>query len=340
MKKNFALLLLLFFATACAPRLQAIGPEEMRPSLTETAIHTADGIDLPLRRFWPQGKPRAMILALHGFNDYSKGFSEPAKKFAEAGIALYAYDQRGFGAAPQRGIWAGEEHLIKDLNVAARLIKQEHPDLPLFLLGESMGGAVVILAATGGDPPPADGLILSAPALWSWDNLTPFSRWMLRESAHVIPWVTVRPTGLRLRASSNDRALYDLYRDRLVIKDTRIDNAYFLVDLMSHAQKAIEKLYAPRYLVLYGKQEAVLPTSSVQEALRLLPSLPSAQRRVAFYPDGYHLLLRDLNADIVIKDIVEWIDHPERTLLSGAENDAPFPKNNGNTTAEDQAPAQ
>ncbi|HYD04684.1 MAG TPA: hypothetical protein VEC60_03120, partial [Reyranella sp.] len=60
--------------SACAPRLQEIGPPVDKPALTDKALHTADGVDLYLRKWLPwQGpevqKPKAVILALHGFND-------------------------------------------------------------------------------------------------------------------------------------------------------------------------------------------------------------------------------------------------------------------------------
>ena len=74
---------------------------------------------LPLRRWLPEGKPRAVVLALHGFNDYSNAFADAGPVFAAHGIALYAYDQRGFGAAPAPGRWPGSRRLVDDA-LAAR----------------------------------------------------------------------------------------------------------------------------------------------------------------------------------------------------------------------------
>src|SRR5919199_2038019 len=76
------------------------------PRLEAQRFVTADGAVLPLRRWLPEGAPKAVVLALHGFNDYSNGFAAPGPEWAAEGIATYAYDQRGFGAAPQRGQWA------------------------------------------------------------------------------------------------------------------------------------------------------------------------------------------------------------------------------------------
>ena len=81
----------------------------------------------------------AVILALHGFNDYSKGFAAPGKGMARRGFIFYAYDQRGFGRTPERGIWAGETQMIADLRVGARLVKGTHPALPLLPAGREHG---------------------------------------------------------------------------------------------------------------------------------------------------------------------------------------------------------
>ena len=284
------------------------------------AFHMPDGADLPLRVWYPWDRPaEAVILALHGFNDYSKGFAAPGKGMARRGFIFYAYDQRGFGLAPQRGIWAGETQMMDDLRVAARLVKARHPDLPLFLLGESMGGAVIMNAAVSEDPPPADGMILAAPAVWGWQTLSPLARKITETAAHVIPWVTVVPTGFHAEASSNRAALRELARDPLVIKETRIDTALGLVNLMTHAFDAAPKLDKPRWLVMFGDHEAILDRGAVNEALPQFRDLPPEQGRVAIYAHGYHLLLRDFNQYTVYDDMAAWIRDPAAPLPSGAD---------------------
>jgi alpha-beta hydrolase superfamily lysophospholipase len=318
-----AAILLPLLLCACAPRLQEIGPPVDAPRLEPDAIHMADGVDLPLRSWAPWDRPaEAVILALHGFNDYSKGFAAVGKAMARRGFVFYAYDQRGFGATPQRGIWPGEAQLIDDLRVAARLIKTRHPDLPLFLLGESMGGAVVMSAAVQPDPPVSDGLILAAPAIWGWQTISAPSRAAFEASAHLVPWMTVRPTGFRGVASSNRQALIDLGRDPLVIKHTRVDAAYGLVNLMSSAYDAAARLEQPRWLVLYGAREAILSRGAVNQALPHFNSLSPERGRTAIYRQGYHLLLRDFAQYTVFDDIAAWIRDPGAPLPSGADANA------------------
>src|SRR5262245_46783482 len=325
-----ALIFLPLLLAACAPRLQEIGPPVDQPQLIENgppknalvtgAFHMADGADLPLRVWYPWDRPAAaVILALHGFNDYSKGFAAAGKGMARRGFIFYAYDQRGFGLTPERGIWAGEAQMIDDLRVAARLVKARHPDLPLFLLGESMGGAVVMTAAVGDDPPVADGLILAAPAIWGWQTIAPWERVVTEGAVHVVQGVTVVPTGVHVQASSNRAALRDLARDPLVIKDTRVDAAYGLVNLMTSAFDAAAKLTKPRWLLMFGEHEAILDRGAVNEALPHFPDLPPDQGRIAIYPGGYHLLLRDFNQYAVYDDMAAWMRDPKAPLPSGAD---------------------
>jgi acylglycerol lipase len=152
-------------------KLASVGPMASlsSPQLADDHMVSADGSTLPLRRWLPQGEPRAVVLALHGFNDYSKAFAGPGAAWAKDGIATYAYDQRGFGAAPGRGRWPGAKRLTGDAETAAKLLRQLYPGIPVYLLGESMGGAVAILAAAGHNGAPrldVDGVILVAPAVW------------------------------------------------------------------------------------------------------------------------------------------------------------------------------
>ena len=327
---RWALILLPLLLAACAPRLQEIGPPDDAPRLiesgpakdamTEGAIHMPDGVDLPMRMWEPWDRPaEAVILALHGFNDYSKGMASPGKGMARRGFIFYAYDQRGFGRSPQHGIWAGEQQMIDDLRVAARLIKAEHPNLPLFLLGESMGGSVIMAAAVGDDPPVADGIILAAPAIWGWQTIAPIERTITEGAVHVMPWMTVVPTGIHAQASSNRAAIRDLSRDPLVIKETRIDTAYGLINLMTSAFDAASKLGKPRWLLMFGEHEAILDRGAVNKALPHFPDQPPDQGRIAIYPRGYHLLLRDFNQYAVYDDIAAWIRDPKAPLPSGAD---------------------
>jgi acylglycerol lipase len=281
-----------------------MGSTTQTPALTENAVLTADGTRLPLRS-WPAAtpSPKAVILALHGFNDYSKSFESPAEAWNADGIAVYAYDQRGFGEAPHRGLWGGIDAMTGDLAATSHLLRRRYPHTPLYLLGESMGGAVILAAYANGSRPDADGVILSAPAVWSRDHMPVYQRAALWLGAHTLPWMELTGKGLKIQPSDNIEMLRELGRDPLVIKATRIDALWGLTDLMDAALAAAPKLDT-RALILYGKTEDLIPEKAQQAFIAALP--PNGMWRQQEYATGYHMLLRDLNADIVLRDVADW----------------------------------
>jgi alpha-beta hydrolase superfamily lysophospholipase len=315
--KRLALLFALLLG-ACAPQLQPPSAATAAPQLLADRMIMNDGTALPLRQWQPAGEPKAVILALHGFNDYSFSFDAPAKSWAEAGVATFAYDQRGFGATPYRGLWAGEDRMIEDLRDAAALLRARYPATPLYLLGESMGGSVVMAAAASTDPPAADGLILAAPAVWGRETQGPIQTGALWLAAHTMPWAELTGQGLNIHPSDNIAMLRELGRDPLVIKETRVDAVYGLVNLMDLAYDAAPRLRG-RALVLYGSREDIMPGSAVVATLRRLPTEAAGRPRIALYPKGYHMLLRDLDAAAVRSDIVAWIADPTAPLPSGGD---------------------
>src|SRR3546814_18359933 len=81
---------------------------------------------------------------------------------------LFPYPTLFRSAAPARGLWPGTEAFVSDLREVVSLVGEAHPGSPIFLLGESMGAAVAMVAMALPDAPAVDGLILVAPAVWGW----------------------------------------------------------------------------------------------------------------------------------------------------------------------------
>jgi acylglycerol lipase len=321
---------------ACAPRigdearLAGIGtvraaPEPSPvPRFSGTDFVTADGWVLPLRKWLPRGTPGALILALHGFNDYSHAFEGPAEIWARRGIATYAYDQRGFGAAPERGLWPGRAALAADAATAAQILRRTYPRVPLYLLGESMGGAVAVVAMTGesGTPAPGvDGIILSAPAVWGRATMDLLPRLALWAGVRLMPELTLTGRGLKVKPSDNIEMLRALSRDPLVIKATRVDTIYGLVDLMDAALDSAPLLDVPM-LVMYGAKDELVPRAPIQRFVGSLPAECRQRARLAWYEDGYHMLLRDLEGPLVSADVASWVLDPAAPLPSGAGRSA------------------
>ncbi len=315
---SFAIALMLLLG-ACAGRLQPMGPEIGPPALNGDAVVASDGYVLPLKSWVPDDEVRAAIVALHGFNDYANAFATPGPVWAEAGIATYAYDQRGFGGTQEIGIWPGTETLVADARATVDLVRRRHPGVPVYLLGESMGGAVVLTTVAGpaddGPPIAVDGVVLVAPAVWARGTMPVYQRIPLWLGANLLPWVTLTGRGLDIQPSDNIEMLIAFSQDPLVIKETRIDTIDGLVDLMSAGLDAAPALDVPA-LILYGDNDEIIPPPPIEAMLR---RLPADRHVVAFYEDGFHMLLRDLNGNIPQADIAHWIADQAAPLPSGAD---------------------
>lgn len=299
-----AVLLLLLTAACAQPSQQGLGPARHAPAFDDASFTMADGAVLPYRLWQPAGEIKAVILALHGFNDYSRAWEMPAETWATAGIATYAYDQRGFGAAPQPGIWAGEVALTNDLRAAVALVAAKHPGVPVFVAGESMGGAVIMAAHAGGGLGVAKGAILSAPAVRGRETLSWWSNAWLWILAHTIPGFAPTVEGTGIRPSDNIPMLRELGRDPLVIKRTRVDALYGLVGLMDAAYAAAPAFDAPA-LFLIGANDNLIPDAAMGAMLDRLPK--TGARTVKTYTTGFHMLLRDLGRAKVQADVADWV---------------------------------
>jgi acylglycerol lipase len=322
------LLTTLFALTACAsPYVQASGQIVAIPRLilSPTAargfVQVSDGARLPVQVWGPpadDARPRAVIVGVHGFNDHLNTFAAAGSWWADHGILTYAYDQRGFGAAPEPGTWPGQKRMVRDLESVVAAVRDRHSEIPVFLHGNSMGGAVVLLALSeqqpGSDMASVRGASLTAPAVWGGSEMNPVYRIALWIAAHTVPSQSVTGRGLGILPSDNIEMLRALGRDPLVIKETRIDSLYGLVGLMGAAQRASEHAKGP-LLVLYGAKDWIIPRRPTAAMTAKL----TESARFVVYPAGYHMLLRDLQAQTVWRDIAAWIDDMAAPFPSGEE---------------------
>ena len=302
--------------TACnAPLVRPAGPAVQTPELTADALIARDGARLPLSRWLPDGRPRATVIALHSFGDYRMSFAELGGWLASRGIAVYAYDQRGFGATPHPGIWPGEAALVDDLAdaIAALRAGPNGADTPLFLLGESMGGGVAMIEAARA-PEGIDGLILAEPAVregiyfrYLWDA----ALWTAARAAPAAS-VTVSRTWHRDLSPAARARLAD---DPLVVREVRADTYDGLIDLTDSATAAAERITTPT-LLLFGRATGIVKKRSLCHALADLDGAATAIQ----YPGAPHLLLQARDWNRVAGDIERWIarETPPSLMDGGA----------------------
>jgi alpha-beta hydrolase superfamily lysophospholipase len=287
-------------------------PRRSRPARARGRAGDARRRPPAAARLAPGGRAALRGLALHGLADHGGNYlAEGGPLLAAGGALVYAYDQRGFGWNVGRGYWPGTETLVEDARAATALIAARHPGLPLFLLGESMGAAVALLA----DPPGLDGMVLTAPALWGRRYMPWLMRWPLEAAIHLMPVLALPNSVGGIRPTDDPEALRRLGRDPLTLREVRIDMAHGLVDLMDAAVAALPGCCrAAPTLVMLGGKDMVVPTEVSRRALR-----EAAVPRVARYPEGWHLLLRDRIRTEIVRDILAFMADPARPLPAEAE---------------------
>jgi len=296
---------------ACAVGGPLDAPDGPAP---EPHIAGAVGTALALSE-WDAPEPRAVILAVHGYGDYGPStFTLAGQSWAGEGITTYAYDQRGFGRNPSFGRWPGAEALVDDLVAVSRQLRARHACLPLVVVGHSMGGGVVLAAAAHGLD--ADALVLAAPAIWGGDQLNPLHRLASWLAAAIVPERRFTGEGVvRIQASDNIEMLRALGRDPRYLAPPSAREIFGLVRITDMAETAAAGVGLPALLLL-GDKDQIVPLGRVSQVFGRL----KGPRKVIEYPEGWHLLFRDLQAPRVWHDVAEWTlgVRPEATTCTGA----------------------
>ena len=119
----------------------------------------------------------------------------------------------------------------------------------------------------------------------------------------------------RIVASSNHLELIRNGRDPDSILSTRFDTISGLVDLMQSASESLGKTKIPT-LLLYGANDQVVEPGPMRRAL--MQAGPAPNLRAGYYPHGWHLLDRDLDAEIMYRDVAAWLTDSAAPLPSGA----------------------
>ncbi|WP_198942070.1 alpha/beta hydrolase [Gluconobacter sp. DsW_058] len=290
---------------------------DLHPTAKETALippdvtlSMSDGAHIPLR-IYPAAHPlKAVILALHGFGDSRDAWEFFAPPLSAAGIEIVAPDQRGFGATQDAGGWSKTARMIQDTREELTWLRSRYPGVHLYVMGESMGGAIALLLAT--EPPPElSGTILLAPAIMKlgepWQTVldgldTVAPRWKLDGSA--VPGERV--------ASDNIHALRRMYFDPLTQHSSTIHPLFGLTRLMATAFDDAPRVRTPMLMIFGGRDQFVLPPYTARLLQRLSGSV-----RLDEFPTAHHLMSRDKR--MTAQDVTSWILTPESALPSGGD---------------------
>ncbi|MFL5333674.1 MAG: alpha/beta hydrolase [Geminicoccaceae bacterium] len=269
-------------------------------AVRERVMVMADGFRLPLATWEPAGQAAATLICIHAFGDFRLAFAEAGPALASRGLRVHAFDQRGFGDTDGRGRWHGWRRLVRDLRAVIQMLRPADGSR-VFLLGESLGGGVALVAGARFRSEAVHGLILVEPAVRRG------VRWRLMWDVAFGTLALLAPGYSRRLARGVHAQLTPTARQRLgqdprVVRFIRADAYKGLLSLADAASASTRRLRLPT-LFLYGRADGIIPLRLFERAVHDLSPLVTALR----YPDAAHLLLQSNDFEDVLDDIHGWL---------------------------------
>ncbi len=268
-----------------------------------------------------------IILAIHGYNDYSNSFKYPAKFLNKFGIRTIAFDLQGFGKNNNRGEWYGLDFHIEDVKKRLEIIKRKNPQKKIFLMGESMGGAIVLSIANLNNNLPIDGVILVAPAVWNFTETNFFKSITMNLVSNIFPGLEISGKGwVDVKASDNLQMLKELSNDQFFIHKPNARSLYGIIRLMDLSYKnAANFLKNPKYdtLLLIPVKDEIIPRKPLLKLLKdeNIKKNLNNKIKLGVYNFSYHMMLRDRQGDFISREIKEWVLDKDSILnLKSFEN--------------------
>ncbi|GAB4526557.1 MAG: monoacylglycerol lipase [Anaerolineales bacterium] len=270
---------------------------------TEGSFESSDGLKMYYQAWLPEDARRGVVCIVHGIGEHSGRYANVVNVLVPAGFAVYGMDNRGHGRSEGvRGGLPAWAALHTDLGQSLAMVRQAQPDVPLFLMGHSLGGLIVLgYALRHSDG--LRGVVASAPSLQS-KGISPLLMALARLLSRVTPNLTMK-TGLDASAISRDPAVVQAYvNDPLVhaLATPRMATE-------SEAEMAWVNARAGQWqlplLMLHGDADRLVPLEGTRT---FFEQAPVEDKTLHVYPGGFHESHNDLHKEQAIGDILAWLE--------------------------------
>jgi len=284
----------------------------------------SDGSTFTFQRWEPPRPPRCRVLCIHGLGGEASDFDLPARKFAEKCDALaFATNLRGQGLDPvetRRGAFMDPEVLRDDLEHFTNL--QGQTDLPLYIIGESMGGMLATRFSAPGilDPEPA-GLMLLVPVVALRYETPFFKKLTLNLVAPLAPNHRIKLGDVALDQENPiplgiDEAGRDyIQRGPQCLRTFSLRFLQRLEQLMLSADKAASRLRLPTLHIHAGQDCFISP----EQSHAFFQRIGSGDKTERFFPEAHHLILRDYDTDAVVHALTHWLSRQLEKRVPSSE---------------------
>jgi acylglycerol lipase len=272
------------------------GPDEIR-------LTAPDGTSLVGSAWAPTGTPRAALLVVHGLKDHAQRYGELAARLGALGVAAYGFDLRGHGRSGGARAWVGRfDEYVSDVDVVVGEVGRRSDGLPLYLLGHSLGGAIVTRYVLERSPRVA-GVVLSAAGL----------RRPAQVSAVAVGFTKLLST-LAPHAAVVKLPNSDFSRDPAVVEAMAADP--LISQVPAPARTAAELFrtmewirskeigFSAPVLALHGTMDRL---TDPEGSRGFIDRIPARSKALKIYPGLYHDLLHEPERASVLADIEAWL---------------------------------
>lgn len=277
--------------------------DEVRIKDTPSYYQTSEGLRIYYHKQVP-ANARGLILISHGFGEYYGLYTDFIDFLSQNSYGVCAYDHRAHGySETERGHIERFECFIEDMEEVISHLKQEHPALPLFVFGHSMGGLVAfnygILY-----PDRIEGQIFSGPAVCRAAGTEHIPKFVFLLFKRYFPRVKLY-TSFARKGTRNKDFLAQHRHDPLILK---YETLGFISEFL-HRGVAFAQENAPRYhlpaLFLHGKADKIIPCRA---SVELYEKISSQDKTLKLYDHLYHELVREPEKEEVWQDILTWLE--------------------------------
>jgi len=275
---------------------------------SEDRIEKLNCSDSVLRdiHIWEPEAPKAVFLCIHGLMDHGGNYMNLGLGLKAHGFATVAYDQRGHDRKRKAHISRFSEFL-DDLDLMLTWVKDHYPEIPIFIVGHSMGGLILthyVIKRHQSDPL-VKGFILSSPGYANSLKTPGIVIAMGKLLSVLAPRVAVPIEDLRPHVT-HDQKEYERMREdeRDGIQATKASArlAAEFLKAQDWIPEHIEQWKQPLLTIVSGDDKLI--DTGVTRAL--LSRVEKGLVTEAYYPDNYHENFNEVNRDEVFARIVEW----------------------------------
>lgn len=262
---------------------------------------------LPVRFWWPDnhGKPRAIVLCIHGMSLHAGSFSNLAEALTKSGNLVVGLDVRGFGSwmTSQGQGYLNLEGTLFDVETVIDKMQQLLPQTPVFLVGESMGGGIA-LRASHLYSDRLSGIIASAPAAQRFKQRSEIARVAIQLVAGIDSSMNIGKS--LIKRSTQDPALKSEWQnDPLARMNISPRELIKFQAFMDGNRKYARKISTLPVLVIQGMNDRLVKP---QSTLQLFNEIPSRDKKLITIASGEHLSLEvGALSPNLSKQILDWL---------------------------------